>query len=290
MKLPATVRLPVFTLAMLAATTSAENLAPTSYALGTQFAENVIIALGANKVVPGDFLAGVRATLSDTRHRLSSVEMSALIREYSQKLQGSDAPKADNDMSYALGVTLSRDVSIDKSELDLDAFIQGTGDVLTKRNLKYSDEEIESLVETYFKQWLERRRLRAEHNLTAGKEYLQRNRKREGVTELDSGLQYEVLRSGDGEQPTPQSRVRVHYRGTTIDGEEFDSSHRTGDPVTFSLQGVIKGWQQILPLMHGGAKWRIHVPPELAYGERGSPPAIGPNQTLVFDIELLEVL
>lgn len=290
MKLLAAIRIPVCALALLAATAGADTMGPTSYALGTQFAENVIVALGNNNIVTKDFLAGVRDTLSDTRHRLSSAEMSALIREYSQKRQGGDTPKAGNDMSYALGVTLSRDVSIDKSELDLDAFIKGTGDALTKRKLEYSDAEIESLVEAYFKKWVERRRQRAERNLSAGKEYLQRNRKREGVMELDSGLQYEVLRSGDGEQPTPQSRVRVHYRGTAIDGEEFDSSHRTGAPVTFSLQSVITGWQQVLPLMRAGAKWRIHVPPELAYGERGSPPAIGPNQTLVFDIELLEVL
>lgn len=290
MKLLAAIRIPVCALALLAATAGADTLGPTSYALGTQFAENVIVVLNNNEIVAEDFLAGVRNTLSNTRHRLSSAEMSALILEYKQKMQGGDAPKADGDMSYALGVTLSRDVSIDKSELDINAFIKGTGDVLTKRKLQYSDAEIESLVEAYFKQWVERRRQRAERNRTEGKEYLHRNRKREGVTELDNGLQYEVLQSGDGEQPTSQSRVRVHYRGTAIDGEEFDSSHRTGDSVTFSLQGVIKGWQQVLPLMRAGAKWRIHVPPELAYGERGSPPAIGPNQTLVFDIELLEVL
>ena len=279
-------------LALQAVATHAESTAPTGYALGTQFADNVITVLGADKIVPGDFLAGVRDTLSDTRQRLSSAEMSALLRDYSQKLQDgkAKAPKAGADLSYALGVTLSRDVSIDKQELDLDAFIEGASDVLNGKQLKYGEAEIISLVEAYFKRWLEQRRQRAEQNLAAGRAYLQRNRNRDGVKELDNGLQYEILRSGDGEHPAPQSRVRVHYRGTAIDGAEFDSSHRTGAPVSFSLQGVIRGWQEVLPLMRTGAKWRVHVPPELAYGERGSPPAIGPNETLVFDIELLEIL
>jgi FKBP-type peptidyl-prolyl cis-trans isomerase FklB len=138
----------------------------------------------------------------------------------------------------------------------------------------------------------ERRQLeeRARNNLAAGKAFLAENGKRAGVTTLPSGLQYEVLAVGEeGDAPKATDTVTVHYRGTLIDGSEFDSSYRKNQPATFPLDRVIRGWTEGLQLMRPGAKYRLFVPPELAYGERGAGARIGPNATLVFEVELLSV-
>ena len=130
---------------------------------------------------------------------------------------------------------------------------------------------------------------KSKKNLEASKTFLAANRNKEGVKELPSGLQYRVVKDGAGDQPKSTDTVSVHYRGTLIDGREFDSSARAGQPAVFQVNGVIKGWQEALPLMKTGAKWQLFVPPELAYGERGAGGAIGPNETLIFDIDLLAV-
>jgi FKBP-type peptidyl-prolyl cis-trans isomerase FklB len=126
-------------------------------------------------------------------------------------------------------------------------------------------------------------------NEAEGKAFLEKNKARKGVVTLPSGLQYEVLREGAGVSPKPNDKVTVQYRGTFIDGKEFDSSYKRGQPATFAVKGVIKGWTEALQLMKPGAKWKLYVPANLAYGSRGMRPAIGPNKTLIFEIELLRV-
>jgi FKBP-type peptidyl-prolyl cis-trans isomerase FklB len=128
-----------------------------------------------------------------------------------------------------------------------------------------------------------------ERNRAAGDAFLASNRTAEGVVQLESGLQYRVLSSGSGESPTATDTVVVHYRGTLIDGTEFDSSHRRGEPATFGVDQVIDGWTEALVLMKPGDKWMVYLPPSLAYGERGAGRRIGPNEVLVFELELLEV-
>lgn len=123
-----------------------------------------------------------------------------------------------------------------------------------------------------------------------GEKFLAENAKREGVTVTESGLQYEVLVSGDGEKPSASSTVRTHYHGTLIDGTVFDSSYDRGQPAEFPVNGVIAGWTEALQMMPVGSKWRLTIPYNLAYGERGAGGAIGPYQTLVFDVELLDIL
>ena len=119
--------------------------------------------------------------------------------------------------------------------------------------------------------------------------FLEENKTKEGVITLPSGLQYKVLESGKGGSPGTEDLVVVHYRGRLLDGTEFDSSHKRGQPATFSLAGIIPGWQEILQLMGEGALWEVVIPPELAYGKAGAGGLIGPNQTLVFEIELREI-
>ena len=130
---------------------------------------------------------------------------------------------------------------------------------------------------------------KAQANLKAGEEFLAENKKKENITELPSGLQYEILQQGDGEKPTATSNVTCHYHGTLIDGRVFDSSVQRGQPATFPLNRVIKGWTEGLQLMNAGSKYRFYIPPHLAYGERAVSAEIGPNSTLIFDVELLGV-
>ena len=122
----------------------------------------------------------------------------------------------------------------------------------------------------------------------AGK-FLMENKAKEGVQTLPSGLQYKVIKDGTGKTPKLSDTVSTHYRGTLLDGKEFDSSYKRNEPAEFPVSGVIKGWTEALQLMKEGAKWTLYVPPKLAYGERGFPPVIGPNETLIFEIELLKV-
>ncbi len=126
-------------------------------------------------------------------------------------------------------------------------------------------------------------------NLKAGEEFLAANKQKAGITELPSGLQFEVITEGDGPKPTSTCKVNCHYHGTTITGEVFDSSVQRGQPATFPLNQVIKGWTEGLQLMNAGSKWRFFIPPHLAYGDRQVGPAIGPNSTLIFEVELLGV-
>ena len=129
----------------------------------------------------------------------------------------------------------------------------------------------------------------AEENLSQGEAFLAENGKREGVITLPSGLQYEMMRDGSGDMPVATDTVVTHYRGTSIDGKEFDSSHRRGEPARFPVNRVIAGWTEALQLMKVGSKWKLFIPSHLAYGEQGAGRAVGPNATLIFEVELLAI-
>ena len=174
-------------------------------------------------------------------------------------------------------------------ELDNAAFLQAVEDVLNNNELKLSKEEMQKILTDFQVKEQEELAAAASNNKEIGKKFLEENKAKEGVVTIESGLQYKIIKAGEGEKPKSNSQVVVHYRGTLIDGTEFDSSYSRGEPATLGVNQVIRGWQEALQLMPVGSKWQIYVPSNLAYGERGAGGSIKPNSTLIFDIELLEI-
>lgn len=202
------------------------------------------------------------------------------------------AAKVETDLekiSYTLGVVFGENVNRQGMELDTPAFLQAIEDVLSSSELKISKDDMQVIMQEFQKSEQDRQNSQAGNNKTNGEKYLVDNKTKEGVTETASGLQYKVITAGTGKKPSSSNKVLVHYRGTLIDGTEFDSSYARGEPVELGVSQVIKGWQETLPLMAVGSKWQIVVPSELGYGARGAGGAIGPNATLLFDIELIEI-
>ncbi len=184
---------------------------------------------------------------------------------------------------------MGQNLSREGLELDSDALAQAVKDAVSGTDPKITPEEMRAAVEQYRQRAADQLAAEAEANLKASQAFLEENKTKPGVTETASGLQYKVLTEGSGKQPAETDTVVVHYRGTLLSGEEFDSSYQRQQPATLPLNGVIKGWQEALPLMSEGAKWELYIPSDLAYGERGAGSRIGPNQALVFEVELLEV-
>lgn len=190
--------------------------------------------------------------------------------------------------SYAIGVTIGQFIQPQFPDADVKALLQGLHDKLGGEvELLVAEESCREIITTYQQERAEK--LSAE-NLAEGETFLTENAKRDGVTVTDSGLQYEVLTKGENtEHPTLESTVKVHYHGTLIGGDVFDSSVDRGEPISFPLGRVITGWQEGVQLMTVGDKFRFFIPSDLAYGQRGAGGKIGPNATLIFDVELLEI-
>ena len=191
--------------------------------------------------------------------------------------------------SYAVGVQLAQNIASQDIQVDLESFLQGIRDIISVTPLKVSVEELQQTLINYREKQLKKQELSAQANKTAGEKFLAANKTKEGVVSVPGGLQYKVIRKGEGKKPGAEDKVLVHYRGTLLSGKEFDSSYSRGEPITLSLQNVIKGWQIALPLMQTGSKWQLFVPSELAYGPQAAGPDIGPNSTLIFEIELLSI-
>lgn len=203
------------------------------------------------------------------------------------------APETDDErLAYSLGVTLGESMQADVEDLDIDAFSDGMRDVFAGNELALGEDEIAQALTSFQERAMQEREAEtaaiAEANKAEGETFLAENAQRDDVTVTDSGLQYEVLESGDGASPGAQDSVEVHYEGTLLDGSVFDSSLERGEPVTFRVNQVIEGWQEALQLMIVGDVWKLYIPSELAYGESGQGP-IGPNEVLIFNVELLDV-
>jgi len=201
---------------------------------------------------------------------------------------------------YALGVDFGRKLTQHLAEVDADSLVQGLTDALGGKTLLTEAELRAALVAFQGQQQakqpkegdegrVESRKGLAEKNRSEGEAFLAENKTKEGVVTLDSGLQYKVLAAGDGAKPTVDDKVVCNYRGTSVDGREFESSYKRQKPATFALRKVIQGWREALQLMPVGSKWQLFIPANLAYGARGSRGGIGPNQTLVFEVELLSI-
>lgn len=190
--------------------------------------------------------------------------------------------------SYAIGLGIGQNLlSMGAQSINVEDFAQAIKDVLDRKETAISHNEAREIVNKYFEE-LETK-LNAE-NIEKGKSFLKENAKRPGVVTLPSGLQYEVITEGNGKKPSATDRVKCHYEGTLIDGTFFDSSIKRGEPAIFGVNQVIKGWVEALQLMTEGAKWKLFIPSELAYGAQQAGEMIPPHSTLIFEVELIEVL
>ncbi len=190
-------------------------------------------------------------------------------------------------VSYSLGVNVAKSVKNQGlTSIDSDAIAQAFTDVFEGNDLKISEQESNVILQDFFGKLAKKAQ---SGNVEAGQKFLSENAKRNGVVTTNTGLQYEVLIKGTGDSPKENDKVTVHYHGTLIDGTVFDSSVDRGKPATFPVNGVIPGWVEALQLMNQGSKYKLFIPSELAYGERGAGGSIGPNATLIFEVELISI-
>jgi len=192
-------------------------------------------------------------------------------------------------MSYIIGLDMGKNLKNQSIDIDQAALAKGIKDALSGGKSSLTDEEIRQTMAVFQQEMMARSQALGEKNKKEGEAFLAENKKKQGVITLPSGLQYKVVSAGKGKKPKPTDTVTVQYRGTLIDGTEFDSSYRRGQPATFPVNGVIPGWTEALGLMQEGAKWQIFVPSNLAYGEKGAGGQIGPNATLIFEVELISI-
>lgn len=191
-------------------------------------------------------------------------------------------------ISYALGLSIGNNFQNSGiNHLQVDDFAKGLQDVLGGVQPEITYEEAKQVINDYFAKL---RKEKFDLNKKAGEEFLNINKGRTGVVTLSSGLQYQVLKQGEGVKPTKADKVKCHYHGTLINGTVFDSSVQRGQPTVFGVSQVIAGWTEALQLMPVGSKWRLFIPSELAYGEHGAGDTIEPNSTLIFDVELLDIV
>ncbi|MCC6489599.1 MAG: FKBP-type peptidyl-prolyl cis-trans isomerase [Candidatus Hydrogenedentes bacterium] len=197
-------------------------------------------------------------------------------------------------VSYSIGTQIGTSMKNDGIEIDIKAFVRGIEDARGGKPLALTQEQMQQVMTAFRQQMMQKiqaeRAAAGEKAASEGAKFLEENGKKPGVKTLPSGLQYLVVTEGKGEMPKATDTVKTHYRGTLIDGKEFDSSYARNEPAEFPVDGVIPGWTEALQLMHVGDKWKLFIPANLAYGENGAGQDIPPNATLVFDIELLEIV
>jgi FKBP-type peptidyl-prolyl cis-trans isomerase FklB len=217
-----------------------------------------------------------------------------------QQKSPKDLESQKEKLSYTLGYTTGKRIKTESVDLDTDTFMKAFKEGYAGQTAAMTDEEMQEAMRPLqeemnakraeeMKKLSEKKKELAEMNKKEGEAFLAENAKKEGVVPLPSGLQYKIIKEGTGKSPQKSDKVTVNYRGTLLNGTEFDSSYKRGQPATFGVDKVIKGWTEALQLMKEGAQWTLYIPSELAYGERGAGGAIGPSQTLVFDVELISV-
>ena len=208
--------------------------------------------------------------------------------------QAQDLTTDKGKLSYAYGWQVGQTIMSRGEEFDTEAIIAAIRDSAAENDPQLPAEEmaaeLRAFQEKVRQENLEELQRLAEENQTAADEFLAKNKAKNGIVAMPSGLQYRIIDEGEGSRPGLDSTVKVHYRGSKLSGLEFDSSFARGVPEEFAVNTVLKGWQEVLPLMKTGATWQIFVPPELAFGLQGNPPAVGPNEALMFDLKLVEIV
>lgn len=197
-------------------------------------------------------------------------------------------------VSYAIGLNMGQSMNQQGAEFDLEVLFAGLEDGYQGDEPLLDQAELQQVLQAFQQEMMAKQQRQFQEELAANQAaaeaFLSENAQKEGVQQTESGLQYEILEPGTGDRPAAEDTVTVNYSGTLLDGTQFDSSYDRGQPATFGLGQVISGWTEALQLMQEGAKWKLWVPPALGYGEQGAPPRIGPNEVLVFELELLEVV
>lgn len=204
-------------------------------------------------------------------------------------VQATDLSTDEQKFSYVLGFQFAQQMKSEGIGVDISAFAAAVDNVFKDQPLQMSMDEMRAALQVGQQALLKKKQAEAQAALDAGNAFLEQNKAKEGVVVLPSGLQYIELKAGEGAHPGGDAEVTVHYRGTLINGQEFDSSYKRGEPTTFGLDGVIPGFRESLMLMKPGAKWQVFIPAELGYGAKGAGASIGPNETLIFAIELISV-
>ena len=196
-------------------------------------------------------------------------------------------------VSYCIGLDVGRNFKQQEIAVNPDLLVKGIKDALSGVTPALTDDQIREVMTAFQAEMMskmeEKSKRSGEKNKQEGETFLAENKKKQGVVTLPSGLQYKILVDGKGRKPALKDTVTAHYRGTLLDGTEFDSSYKRGEPTSFAVGGVIKGWTEVLQLMRVGSKWQVCVPANLAYGDRAASQEIGPNSTLIFEIELIDV-
>ena len=204
-----------------------------------------------------------------------------------KKLTKEDLKTQEDRISYGIGLDVSSNLKMQEIPVDIDLFVKGFKDGIAKDGTPLmTQEEVRKEIMAFQQTKMEKQ---AEINKLKGEKFLSENKEKEGVITLPSGLQYKVIKKGEGATPKETDKVSCHYAGTTLDGTEFDSSYKRDKPATFAVNQIIKGWKEALQIMKVGDKWKLFIPSELAYGQRGAGQRIGPHETLIFDIELIGI-
>ncbi len=210
---------------------------------------------------------------------------------FGQEAQEFKDPKEK--LSYSLGMSLGTQFRAQSVDINPDVFMQGLKDILSGNKPALTEDQARAAIAEMQKEMAQKQQAQTaalgEKNKIEGQAFLEKNKTAEGVVTLPSGLQYKVTANGEGRKPTLEDTVICNYRGTFLNGTEFDSSYKRNQPVTFAVKGVIPGWTEALQLMPAGSKWILYIPSNLAYGERGAGSAIAPNATLIFEVELLSI-
>lgn len=217
----------------------------------------------------------------------------ALLAGQANAGEKTDLKTEKDKISYSIGLNIGGNLKRDAIEIDGDALAKGIKDALSGSKPLMTEKEVQETMTAFQKTMMakqaEKMKSAGDRNKKDGEAFLAENKKKEGVKTTASGLQYKVIKEGTGKKPTATDTVTVNYRGALIDGTEFDSSYKRNEPTTFPVNGVIPGWTEALQMMKTGSKYQLFIPSNLAYGDRGAGPQIGPNATLIFEVELISI-